>query len=125
MMNRRFSCFVFGLVFAASAATPRPAAAFVTIQTVFDTVDSVELKNDSLCPSCLVHVSVQVKGVVAGQSEPSSHFFDFGPNADVAAHCERLALIAMSKSGKYQFGIGATIDNTVGHGDCKLIRINP
>jgi hypothetical protein len=116
-------------------AAPRPVSADANIQAVYDTVDSVEIKNHdtSGTTNCGVsgfctHALVVVTGIRAGESTPSTQTFNFGINADMATRCERLAMIAMSKPGKYQFGIGSDALNGAaanGHGDCKLILVTP
>jgi hypothetical protein len=110
-------------------AVSSPVVADVTIQVVYDTVDSVEIKNHDICDTCGGNQSmVIVRGIVVGTSTPSTRTFNFGTNIDIATRCERLAMIAMSKPGKYQLGIGADMSNSGGvggHGDCKLILIAP
>jgi hypothetical protein len=110
---------------ALALVTPRHVAADPGIQTVFDTVDSVEIKNHDLCGGCTTQAVVNIRGIRAGQSVPGDFSFNFGGNTDMATRCERLAVIAMSKPGKFQFGIGADTVITAGHGDCKLILVNP
>jgi len=71
---------------------------------------------------------VFVTGIRHGDAVPSTQSFDFGVSTDMATRCERLAVISMSKPGKYQFGIGADAfasGGSVGHGDCKLILVAP
>lgn len=114
------------LVIASLALVPRPGAADPGITAVYDTVDSVRIKNQDQCSSCIAHALVVVRGVRVGGSGPITSTFDFGTNKDMAARCERLAVIAMSKPGKYQFGIGADAFNPDGgHGDCELILVSP
>jgi hypothetical protein len=122
MTNRFTILFAASLIFAA----PRPALA-VTAFAVFDTVDGVELDQvDSCQGGCFVHTVVVVTGIRRGQSTPTSQSFDFGDKVDIAAHCQRLAMVAMSKPGKYRFGIGAdTFITQNGHGACSLTLINP
>jgi hypothetical protein len=85
---------------------PRPAAAAVT--HTFDTVDAVEIVNGS--------DTLVVTGILVGQTTPTTLSFYF-----VGVRCERLAVIAMSKPGKFRFGIGSS----GGSGSCKLILQTP
>src|SRR5262249_20356620 len=102
MTNRFMLLFAAPLIFAA----PRPALANATAGTVFDTVDGVELDQIDSCPfsTCFIHTIVIVTGIRSGHSTPNTLSFDFADKADVAAHCQRLAMVAMSKPGKYRFG---------------------
>jgi hypothetical protein len=126
-MYRLAICFVTAsLVLAA----PRPGAADASILTVFDTVDSVEIQYVPICSTCSAnHSVVMVRGIRSGSSTPTTSSFDFGQAADIATRCGNLAVIAMSKPGKYQFGIGADTSSQTGglggHGDCKLILVTP
>lgn len=123
-MYRLAICFVTAsLVLAA----PRPGAADASILTVFDTVDSVEIQHLPICSSCSGnHSVVVVRGIHSGSSTPTTSSFDFGQDTDIATRCGNLAVIAMSKPGKYQFGIGAdNLNPGGGHGDCKLILVTP
>jgi hypothetical protein len=122
MMHRLAICFVFAT---SLFAAPRVFAAEASIQVVFATVDSVEIKNQDPCTNCSpVHAIVLVRGVDIAGHNPFTQSFDFGSNVDMATRCEHLAVIAMSKPGKYQFGIGS--DNFgQGHGHCQLILVTP
>jgi hypothetical protein len=122
MMHRFAIC----LVFASSLfAAPHAFAGEASIQVVFATVDSVEIRNHDDCTGCTpVHALVVVRGVDVAGNGPFNHSFDFSANTDMATRCEHLAVIAMSKPGKYQFGIGSDAFGQ-GHGDCKLILVTP
>jgi hypothetical protein len=126
MTHRLASCLAITLL---ALAAPRPAAADVFVQTVFDTVDSVEIRSHDICSGCPLQAFVLVRGIPAGGSVPSTQSFNFGNNTDMATRCEHLAVIAMSKPGKFQFGIGSDSTSTgggnSGHGDCKLILVTP
>src|ERR1041384_3187093 len=100
----------------------RRSAADPVIQVVFDTVDSVEVKNQTACSGCTSHTLVIVTGIPAGSSTPGTRSFDFVTNLDMATRCEHLAVIAMSRPGKYQFGIGSAGESG-GQGDCELILV--
>lgn len=128
MMNRFTSLFVAPLIFVA----PRPALADATAATVFDTVDSVELDQRENCPTspsaCFTHTIVIVTGILSGRSTPNTRSFNFVDKADIAAHCQRLAMLAMSKPGKYRFGIGSDgpfPGGSRGNGACSLTLVNP
>ncbi|HEY0477104.1 MAG TPA: hypothetical protein VGD37_06250 [Kofleriaceae bacterium] len=122
-MHRLTLCLVIAL---SSLAAPRPAAAAAT--DVYDTVDSVEVNNSDFnfgsAPATVV-----VVGILAGGTTPSSRTYNFGNNnsvpgaVDTAMHCQRLAVVAMSKPGKFQFAIGPGPGVTA-HG-CKLILRAP
>ncbi len=124
MTNRLAICFV---IASAVTSVSRRGAADAVIQIVFDTVDSVEIKNQDACNGCsTVQSVVVVTGIPSGSSTRFTRSFNFGLNNDIATRCEHLAVIAMSKPGKYQFGIGAdTFNAGAGHGDCKLILVTP
>jgi hypothetical protein len=107
MKHRIATCLVIAL---SSLAAPRPAAAAAT--DVYDTVDSVEL-NDGAVAATLV-----VTGIPAGGTIPIATTYSFGGFHDTAMHCQRLAVVAMSKPGKFQFAI-ATGSPTAPH-SCKL-----
>lgn len=122
-MHARFAFCL--LITSLALAAPRVVAADSGITAVFDTVDSVEIVDHDLCSGCGIHALVVVKGILAGGSTVASRTFDFSSNVASATRCEHLAVIAMSKPGKYQFGIGAQPDSAGGHGDCKLILVTP
>jgi hypothetical protein len=111
--------FAICLAIAASLfAAPRPAAAAIT--TVFDTVDAVEIATSGL------GYNIIVTGIVAGGTTPTTLTFFFSGTSSgqesQARQCERLAVLAMSKPGKYQFGIGP---GSVPSSGCKLILRTP
>jgi hypothetical protein len=119
MTPRIAACFAIATLMFAVA---RRSAADATIQIVFNTVDSVEVKNQVACLGCPLHALVIVTGIPTSSGTPFTRSFDFGTNLDMATRCEHLAVIAMSKPGKYQFGVGSDTDSG-GHGDCKLILV--
>lgn len=126
MMNRLAILLAVPLVFVA----PRSALANASAGTVFDTVDGVELDQiDSCLSTCFIHTIVIVTGIRSGRSTPNTLSFDFADKADIAAHCQRLAMVAMSKPGKYRFGIGVDGTNSdpgaPGHGACSLTLVTP
>jgi hypothetical protein len=102
-------------------AAPRRSAADASIQAVFSTVDAVEIRHAG-CDSCTPHEEVAITGIVSGSSVPSTTVFNFGQASDIAARCERIAMLVMSKPGKYHLGIGAELGSG-GRGDCKLMLV--
>src|SRR5262245_14625297 len=103
-MHRLAICFVLASL---TLAAPRPSAADAVADSVYDTVDSVESRNHDFCPGCSTEEHlVIVRGILVGHSTPSTGFFNFGRNVEMARRCLPLAAIAMSKPGKYQFAIG-------------------
>ena len=94
------------------------AAGVVVASTgaVYDTVDSVQ--------ASLNHVTII--GIVAGQSESSELLYtisDFPNSSTAASRCDRLALLAMSKPGKFQFST-VKFDGTNIYA-CKLVVRTP
>jgi hypothetical protein len=91
----------------------RPAAAATT--HTFDTVDALEIEYNSNSGNIVI-----VTGILVGQMTPTTHTFAFNGYGDDARQCERFAVIAMSKPGKYRFAIG-----TMYNKGCKLILRTP
>lgn len=119
MMNRFTIFLAASLVFAA----PRAALAFPTVSWTFDTVDDVQIQQVTSCGTfCLAHTILSVTGIPRTQTTPTTVSFDFQIQADLAAHCQRLAMVAMAKPGKYRFGIGT---DTTNGGACRLTLVNP
>jgi hypothetical protein len=85
---------------------------------VYDTVDAVEVRSSQIV----------VTGIISGQSTTSEFLYSIVDattgSAVAASRCDRLALLAIAKPGKYQFAttnIGLS-GNRVG---CKLIVRTP
>jgi hypothetical protein len=84
---------------------------------VYDTVDSVQ--------SGPADHQITITGIIAGQSTATTMSYTLrtpfsssvNANEDVSARCDRFALLAMAKPGKYQF---ATIVLPGPTYDCKL-----
>src|SRR5439155_25249195 len=100
-MTRVFVCLVLG---ALCLTLSRPASAVQGDVTLYDTVDQIKVED----------TRITVIGIVAGQSAPSTKTYTIQDSqnrtgkiaTDVAAsRCDRLALLAMSKPGKFQFGV--------------------
>jgi hypothetical protein len=64
-----------------------------------------------------------VTGILAGQTTPTTQTFVFGSAVDHARQCERFALIALSRPGKYQLAIGSNVFPN--KAACKLILRTP
>jgi hypothetical protein len=96
------------MLFASTLAAPRPAAAVVS--DFYDSVDFVEVDKRNCSEGC--EPSLTVRGILAGTSTSITRVYLFtnsGNNTEgveTALHCQRLALLAMSKPGKFQFAIG-------------------
>jgi len=103
-------------------AAPRSAAA-AFFSSVFDTVDTVEINHDNMFgfPSA----NVVVTGILSGGSVVVTRTFEFFNDADMAARCERFAVIAMSKPGRFQFAIGSHNVGSGTGGGCRLILRAP
>jgi hypothetical protein len=100
---------------AISLASPTPASADFPFEgQVYDTVDAVQ-SDEGL---------ITITGIVVGQSAATTSSYTIAGTSsssseDGVARCDRFALLAMAKPGKYQFA-------TVGPGRndrfvCKLI----
>ncbi len=84
----------------------------------YDTVDAVEVLDNR----------ITITGIAAGGSVPVELTFTIldvpgSTTGAAAARCDRLALLAMAKPGKYQFATTAT--NTSLRFGCKLIVRTP
>jgi hypothetical protein len=99
----------------------QPARAAFGDVTLYDTVDEIRV----------VDLRLVVTGIIAGHSASSTATYQIrttsvsnGATIDVAARCDRLALLAMSKPGKFQFGV---VDESSGGAvfSCKLIVRTP
>ena len=120
--------FVLCLVFAASTlATPRSATA--AVNESYDTIDLAELTqrnpNFTFSPPTLT-----LRGIPTGASAPVTRTYVFAQsstateNLEAAMYCHRLAVLAMSKPGKYQFAIHFSNTTSVNVG-CRLALITP
>jgi hypothetical protein len=121
-MHRIALCLVF---VASTLAAPRPAAAAVT--DLYDTIDSAEVTQ----PDFEHNPTLTLRGVLAGTSAAITREYAFHDSSstnrdglDTAMHCQRLALLALSKPGKFQFGIGHPTIAGFATG-CKLTRVAP
>ena len=101
--------------------SPEPARAAQGDVTAYDAVDAIEVQGSTIA----------VTGIVAGQGAPSTTRYIINSSSgtgtgftDVgASRCDRLALLAMSKPGKFQF---AVVDlGFSSRFSCKLILRTP
>jgi hypothetical protein len=86
----------------------------------YDTVDAVETLTVGS------NVAIQISGIISGDSTPTTTTYILrgsSSGTDQANRCDRMALLAMSKPGKFQFVLvgpgGSTFSN------CKLIVRTP
>lgn len=94
---------------------PAAAAPLPGISAVYDSVDAVEVSGSQ----------ITVTGIVAGDPAPTERIYtisDFSQQTGAAARCDRLALLAMTKPGKFQF---ATVRGQFSSFSCKLIVRTP
>ena len=87
---------ILAVTLAISLASTRPASAdFPFVGQVYDTVDAVESDTGF----------ITITGIAVGQSTAttSSYRIDAEAPEDGVARCDRFALLAMAKPGKYQF----------------------
>jgi hypothetical protein len=110
------ACVVLAAVTILSAQPVRAAAGDITL---YDTVDEIRVSDDRII----------VTGVVAGQSAATTAAYSIvnnhtsGSPTDVAAsRCDRLALLAMSKPGKFRFGV---VEEEFRGFSCKLRVLTP
>jgi hypothetical protein len=100
----------FFLFAAVTTIAPRPAAADTVI--AYDTVDAIE---------AISNRSIEVTGIIAGNSAPSTTRYTLAssttPN-EAGARCDRYALLAMSKPGKFQL-VMTTLSGAFS--TCKLV----
>jgi len=89
------------LVALAVIVLARPSAAFAADGdvTAYDTVDALQV--------IALDTVIQVTGIIAGQSAPTTTSYRVGTSSgpSAGARCDRLALLAMSKPGKWQFAV--------------------
>jgi len=66
-------------------------------------------------------VFIVVTGMLVGDSSPTTLSFKLSSTSAIGLHCERLAMIAAAKPGKYQLAIGVN----GGDAACRLILRTP
>lgn len=93
-----------------------PASAAIGDTTTYDTVDAFEVFGSQ----------IKVTGIISGHDAPSTAlytpFIPTGSTSDIAARCDRLALVAMSRPGKFQFAVMEVASLRF---SCKLIVRTP
>jgi hypothetical protein len=102
-------------MFSVVSASPASAAPQVaTASAIYDSVDAVEVRD----------IFIIVTGVIAGQSHPSELQYRIYTSNDPSSpsRCDRIALLALAKPGKYQF---ATVFDGTRYFSCKLIVRTP
>jgi hypothetical protein len=100
----------------------QPVNAETGTVTLYDTVDAIKVSDSR----------ITVTGIITGDSAPSTAVYTIlstsatnGGAIDVAAsRCDRLALLAISKPGKFQFGM-VLEGNSGARFSCKLIVRTP
>ena len=112
MSRHLISLVVAGIVMLSSRLTLADVA--------YDTVDAVQTSTVGS------NAAIQISGIVSGDSTPTTTTFILRPSSsgtDQANRCDRMALLAMSKPGKFQFVLvgpgGSTFSN------CKVILRTP
>ena len=106
---------ILAAILATSLVSPTPASAdFPFVGQVYDTVDAVQ-SDPGL---------ITITGIVVGQSTATTSSYTIAATSNLSsedgvARCDRFAMLAMAKPGKYRFA-------TVGPGNndrfvCKLI----
>jgi hypothetical protein len=123
-MYRLILCLV---LVTSTLVTPREATAAIT--DFYDTIDSAEVnQRDCGAPGCPVRLTV--RGIRAGTSVAGTGVYTFNQgnssaeNVEAALHCHRLAVLVMSRPGKFQFGIGNDPSAGLARG-CRLTLVTP
>jgi hypothetical protein len=103
------------LIAAIAMISPESARADPGDVITYDTVDAFEVRTGDIV----------VTGIIVGQSAPSTTSYNivgFSQDDVTTSRCDRLALLAMSKPGKFRFAVEA-LDFFVF--SCKLIVRTP
>lgn len=97
------------LVLAALAVAPQLAAA-ETIFAAYDTIDAYDVRPGG---------TIRITGILSGSSAPTTTIYNVGGASTSLepSRCDRLALLAMTKPGKFQFFI---INDSLGPFACRL-----
>src|SRR4051812_12494608 len=95
---------ILSAILGASLVSPTPAIADrANGPHVYDTVDEVQ--------SGPIERQITITGIIAGQSTATTLSYSLRTNTssvateDLTARCDRFALLAMAKPGKYQFAM--------------------
>ena len=109
---------IIGLLFV--SWTPAAADTYAYSSAVYDTVDAIEVRGLNW---------ITVTGIIAGQGAPSTLTYQLEGGSyagtDAAARCDRLALLAMSKPGKFQLVMKYGYLSGLDAFSCKLIVRTP
>ncbi|MEO7730198.1 MAG: hypothetical protein ABIY55_04440 [Kofleriaceae bacterium] len=100
----------------AIAAFTMVSTGLAAADTVYDTVEAIETTGAR---------NIKVTGIIAGQSAPTTASYSLAGSStdiDAGARCDRLALLAMSKPGKFQFVMVLVSFNV---NNCKLVLRAP
>lgn len=99
----------------ATAALISLSAAVAAADTTYDTVEAVETIGDT---------EIKVTGIIAGQSTPTETIYELSGfnSTEKGNRCDRLALLAMSKPGKFRL---VMVDQQFQTVSCKLILRTP
>jgi hypothetical protein len=110
------ACVVLAVV---SLLSAQPVIAAAGDVTLYDTVDEIRVSDERII----------VTGIVAGQSVATTatylilnNHISSSPTDVAAARCDRLALLAMSKPGKFRFGV---VEEDSRRFSCKLRVLAP
>jgi hypothetical protein len=127
MIRRLVLCLALAMLATLSSTPARGAVGSVT---TFDTVDAIEatMVSDSNRP-----VGIKVTGILVGFASPTTVPVKLHSSAistvpgmagvDPVARCDRMAMLAMSKPGKFQFALVETEISQLF--TCKLIVRTP
>jgi hypothetical protein len=97
---------------ACSLMSAQPVFAANGDVTLYDTVDEI----------VVVIGQITVTGVVAGQSAATTRTYVILRGDVSASRCDRLALLAMAKPGKFRFGV---VEEALEEFSCKLRVLTP
>lgn len=102
MMTRRLSAGLTIVALAFVSSTSATAEPPIGVPAVYDTVDGIVVSGRR----------ITVTGIISGQVAQSTFLYllfdeitSSGAASDTANRCDRLALLAMSKPGKFQFAV--------------------
>src|SRR5262245_43775393 len=100
------------LVAALSIVSPRAAPAEAFLEIPYETVDAFEVSSKN----------ITVTGIIAGAGAPTTTQYTVLTDVVAASRCDRLALLAMSRPGKFQFVVVSFGFSGVA---CKLVARAP
>jgi hypothetical protein len=116
MTRTLIACLTLGALCLVSS---QPATAAVGDVTLYDAIDAIKV----------IDTRIVVTGITVGDSTPRTTTYSLvfqgtstSITIDMSARCDRLALLAMSKPGKFQFGM---VDEGGFRFSCKLAVRTP